>query len=88
MLNYAELSKRRVPRKTKKAINKLIAGTPWTPMERRRLGRCLFLRGGKPRKVGSHVAMGDTSRINAMIHIERERVQTDKMYERDMRRGR
>lgn len=66
--------KARTPRKTKKAQRKVYAAGSLailTPTERRRYGRCHFTHGSQVRNVGAHVAMGDTSNINARLRRER-----------------
>lgn len=65
--------KARQPRKHKRALGKVyrvgVAGL--TRDEARRFRQCHFVKGSRPRKVGSHIAMGDSSTINARLRRER-----------------
>ena len=68
--------KARMPRKHKKASRKVFGPRgikALTQSELRRYRQCHFVHGSRPRKVGAHVAMGDTSTINARLRRERLR---------------
>lgn len=71
--------KARMPRKHKKATRKVygpLGLKALSPNELHRYRQCHFVRGSRPRKVGAHVAMGDTSTINA--RLRRERAEADR----------